>query len=82
MGDPTRKPVEEMDVDPVDLPEIVGGREPATSGGSPAGSKRKELSLPQRAALTVSCGLEGVFHDWAAIRSWAVGIADTLQAGV
>ena len=38
------------------------------------------LSLPQRAAVTLVRGLEGDFRDWADVRAWADGIADALHA--
>jgi menaquinone-dependent protoporphyrinogen oxidase len=41
---------------------------------------KANLSLPQRAAVTLVRGLEGDFRDWADVRAWADGIADTLHA--
>lgn len=39
---------------------------------------RKQLSFPDRAMASAIRGAEGDFRNWAEIRAWARGIADTL----
>ncbi len=39
---------------------------------------RKHLSFPDRAMASAIHAAEGDFHNWAEIRGWAAGIADTL----
>ena len=80
VGDPSRKLVQGMDVDPVDLPEIVE-RTKAREHRRFAGKlETAHLSRMQRLALAAFRGLEGDFRDWSAIRRWVAGIADALQA--
>jgi hypothetical protein len=40
---------------------------------------KRNLSLPQRAALAARRGLEEGFRDWTKIEEWAAGIAEALQ---
>ncbi|MDE3069585.1 MAG: hypothetical protein KGJ43_02525 [Acidobacteriota bacterium] len=78
VGDPRRKLVQKMAVDPVDLPEILEltrAREHRLFAGR---LERRALSLPQRAALLLVRGLDGDFRDWAQIERWAGEIASTL----
>jgi menaquinone-dependent protoporphyrinogen oxidase len=39
---------------------------------------RKHLSFPDRAMASAIRAQEGDFRNWAEIRDWATGIADTL----
>jgi hypothetical protein len=41
---------------------------------------KRNLTRPQRAALTVFRGLEGDFRDWNEIERWASRIANSLQS--
>ena len=41
---------------------------------------RKHLSFPDRAMASAVRAAEGDFRNWADIRAWATGIADTLLA--
>jgi menaquinone-dependent protoporphyrinogen oxidase len=82
VGDPSRKLVQKMGVDPVDLPAL---REMTHAQGHHmfAGRLEKQnLTRPQRAALTLFPGLHGDFRDWKEIERWAVRIADSLQSRV
>lgn len=65
VGEPSRKLVQKMGADPLDLAAV---------------REKKHLSRPQRAALTVFRGLEGDFRDWAEIEQWASGIADAFRS--
>lgn len=79
VGNPSRKLVQKMGADPVDLARIrdaTRARDHRTFAGK---LEKKRLSFPQRAALTVFRGLEGDFRDWNEIKQWASGIADALQ---
>ena len=79
VGDPSRKLVQKMGADPVGLAgtmEATRAREHRMFAGR---LERRQLTWPQRAAVTVVRGLEGDFRDWDAIRRWAVGIADELE---
>jgi menaquinone-dependent protoporphyrinogen oxidase len=78
VGDPSRKLVQKMAVDPVDLPEI---RQLTQDRGHRlfAGKlERKQLRGLQRVALLLFRGLEGDFRDWAEISAWASEIAEEL----
>lgn len=78
VGDPSRKLVQKMGADPLDLPDLLtatGARGHRTFAGR---LDRRTLPLLQRAALTVVRGLKGDFRDRDAIRAWAHEIADAL----
>ncbi len=78
VGDPSRKLVEKMGGDPVELPELrerTRAREHRVFPGKLDGSK---LSLPQRLACMLF-RFGGDFRDWPAIRRWAAEIAAGLQ---
>lgn len=78
IGDPERKLVRQMAVDPVDLPalrEKTGARGHRMFAGR---LDRRDLPLAQRASLTLVRGLEGDFRDWAAIEDWGGEIAEEL----
>jgi menaquinone-dependent protoporphyrinogen oxidase len=81
VGNPSRKLVQQMGADPVDLAEIVkvtGARDHRMFAGK---LDRRHLSFPQRVALTLVRGLEGDFRDWSEINRWAAGIAEALDSG-
>lgn len=80
VGDPSRKMVEKMGEDPVDVSAIVAAtnaREHRVLAGK---IDRKNLSFPERAMLMAFRGLEGDFRDWEEIAGWASEIADALEA--
>jgi len=79
VGDPSRKLVQQIGADPVDLAMLrttTHARDHHMFAGK---LEKKHLSFPQKAALTVFRGLEGDFRDWAEIEQWASRIADSLQ---
>ena len=82
VGDPTRKIVQQMGADPVDLPDVLGktrAREHRVFAGK---LEKRNLTIPQRAALLVMRGLEGYFRDWEAVEGWASEIAQALRTTV
>jgi menaquinone-dependent protoporphyrinogen oxidase len=79
VGDPSRKLVQQMDVDPVELPEILQATHAREHRRFPGKLDRRNLGLAQRTALAVFRGLEGDFRDFGQIRTWASHIADELQ---
>ena len=81
VGDPSRKLVQKMGEDPVDVAEILEttrAREHRVFAGK---LEKKNLSFPERAILIAFRGMEGDFRDWTEIKSWASKIADALQPG-
>jgi menaquinone-dependent protoporphyrinogen oxidase len=80
VGDPSRKLVQQMAADPVDLPtlrERTNARQHRTFAGRLVS---EHASFAQRVSLHVFRGLEGDFRDWPAIEQWASEIADALLA--
>ncbi len=80
VGDPSRKLVQKMSADPLDIPEItrrLGAREHRVFAGR---LDAKHVNLAQRVALLFFRGLEGDFRDWDQIRTWAASVADQLDA--
>jgi menaquinone-dependent protoporphyrinogen oxidase len=80
VGDPASKLARAMDTDPADVVSIrvtTGARDHQMFAGK---LDRKLLTRPQRVSLLVFRGLEGDFRDWAAVRRWAVGIAQQLTS--
>jgi menaquinone-dependent protoporphyrinogen oxidase len=78
VGDPSRKLVQKMTDDPVELPELLAlttAREHRILAGKLAG---KGLSGAQRLSLLVFRGIEGDWRDWTAIEQWAGEIAESL----
>jgi len=78
VGDPSRKLVQEMAADPVDLPAVrerTNAREHRMFAGRLVS---EHASFAQRVSLHVFRGLEGDFRDWSAIEQWANEIADAL----
>ena len=78
VGDPSRKLVQKMGADPVDLPDLLTATGALGHRMFAGRLDRRALPLPQRAALTVVRGLAGDFRDRDAIRAWALEIAETL----
>ena len=81
VGDPSRKLVQKMGEDSVDVTEMLAitkARDHRVFAGK---IDRKNLSFPERAMLVAFRGLEGDFRDWDEIRLWASEIADTLESG-
>ncbi len=79
VGDPSRKMVQKMGEDPVDVAAILAAIKPRDHRVFAGKIDRKNLSFPERALLMAFRGLEGDFRDWAEIKAWASGIADALQ---
>jgi menaquinone-dependent protoporphyrinogen oxidase len=80
VGNPTRKIVQQMGADPVDLPKLMtatGAREHRMFAGR---LDRRRLRGLQRLSLWLFRGLDGDFRDWSAIQNWADSIADHLAA--
>ena len=81
VGNPTRKLVQQMTIDPIELAgicEATGAREHRLFAGQ---LDRQNVTIPQRAALLAFRGLEGDFRDWSEIRAWASEIALALESG-
>jgi len=79
VGDPKRRLVQQMGVDPVDLPDILRitrAREHRVFAGK---LDRRNLGLLQRLALMLVRGLDGDYRDWAQVEGWAAEIAGALQ---
>ncbi len=78
VGDPSRKMVQKMGEDPVDVAEILAATKARDHRVFAGKIDRKNLSFPERAMLMAFRGLEGDFRNWAEIKEWASGIADAL----
>jgi menaquinone-dependent protoporphyrinogen oxidase len=81
VGDPSKKMVQKMGEDPVDVSEILAATKARDHQVFAGKIDRKNLSFPERAMLMAVRGLEGDFRDWAEIQGWASGIADALASG-
>jgi menaquinone-dependent protoporphyrinogen oxidase len=81
VGDPSRKMVQKMGEDPVDVAEILAATKARDHRVFAGKIDRKNLSFPERAMLMAFRGLEGDFRDWAEVKEWASGIADALGSG-
>jgi menaquinone-dependent protoporphyrinogen oxidase len=81
VGDPSRKLVQKMDEDPVDVAEILAATKARDHRVFAGKIDRKNLSFPERAMLMAFRGLEGDIRDWDEIKGWASGIADALGTG-
>ncbi len=82
VGDPSRKLVQKMGADPVDLPAIRHAVKPIEHRVFAGKLDKHNLSLPQRASLAVVRGLDGDFRDFAEIEAWAATISESLQRGL
>ena len=78
VGDPSRKLVQQMGADPVDLPAVLKATRARGHKIFAGKLDRHNLRGPQRAALFVFRSLDGDFRDWEGIGSWAQSIADQL----
>ena len=79
VGDPSRKLVQSMEQDPVEIAGIRRDIQPLDHRVFAGRLDPQLLRLPQRASLLVFRGMRGDFRDWAQIRQWADGIAADLQ---
>jgi menaquinone-dependent protoporphyrinogen oxidase len=80
VGDPTRKLVQRMGADPVELPALLAqtkAREHRMFAGKLVKGK-EHLSRAQRISLSIFRSFEGDFRDWTEIDRWASQIADAL----
>jgi menaquinone-dependent protoporphyrinogen oxidase len=80
VGDPSRKLVQSMGQDPVDLPGILTATHAREHRMFAGKLDRKNLGFAQRVSLLMFRGLEGDFRDWTGIRDWADRIAGHLAA--
>jgi menaquinone-dependent protoporphyrinogen oxidase len=78
VGDPSRKLVQQMGVDPVDVGDILTATKARGHRMFAGKLDRKNLGLAQRAALLAFRSLEGDFREWNEIRAWAESIAHDL----
>jgi menaquinone-dependent protoporphyrinogen oxidase len=78
VGDPSRKLVQKMSADPLDLADVLAATRARSHRMFAGKLDRKNLGFAQRAALMAFRGLEGDYRDWAGVRSWAEGIARDL----
>jgi menaquinone-dependent protoporphyrinogen oxidase len=63
---------------PVDVSKILEATRARDHGVFTGRLVRKHLSFPDRAMASAIRAQEGDFRNWAEIRDWATGIADTL----
>jgi menaquinone-dependent protoporphyrinogen oxidase len=81
VGDPSRKLVQKMEEEPVDVAEILAATKARDHRVFAGKIDRENLSFPERAMLMAFRGFEGDFRDWDEIRAWASEIADALGSG-
>lgn len=79
VGDPSRKLVQQMSGDPVDLSKVRSETHARDHRMFAGKLERRHLGFAQRLALAFFRGLEGDFRDVTAIKGWAAGIAGSLQ---
>ena len=78
VGDPSKRLVQTMGQDPVDLPAVRAATKAREHRMFAGKLDPKSLSLPQRAALAAFRSLKGDFRNWAEVRTWAEEIARQL----
>ena len=78
VGDPSRKLVQKMGDDPIDVAEILEATKARDNRVFAGRLEKENLGFPQRAMLIAFRGMEGDFRNWAEIKEWASGIADAL----
>ena len=78
VGDPSRKLVQQMGADPVDLPAVQKTTRAREHRMFPGKLDRHNVRGLQRAALLFFGSIEGDFRDREAVREWAGSIADQL----
>lgn len=81
VGDPSRKLVQQMGADPLDIGEIAEVTRARGHRVFAGKLERQHLGFAQRTALRVFRGLEGDFRDWDEVNQWASEIAEALQHG-
>ena len=74
---PVGEPAKPAD-NPVDVTEILQATHARDHQVFTGKLARKHLSFPDRAMVSAIRAQEGDFRNWAQIRAWAAGIADTL----
>jgi menaquinone-dependent protoporphyrinogen oxidase len=74
---PVGEPAKPAD-NPVDVTEILQATNACDHQLFTGKLARKHLSFPDRAMVSAIRAQEGDFRNWAQIRAWAAGIADTL----
>jgi menaquinone-dependent protoporphyrinogen oxidase len=79
VGDPSRKLVQKMGADPVDLPALRTETAARDHRMFPGKLDRKNLGLAQRLA-TALFRMHGDFRDWPEVKRWASGVAADLQS--
>jgi menaquinone-dependent protoporphyrinogen oxidase len=79
VGDPSKKMVQKMGEDPLDVAEILATAKAEEHRVFAGKLDRKNLKGAQRASLLLFRGLEGDFRIWGEIKAWASGIADALS---
>lgn len=79
VGDPSRKLVQQMGVDPVDLPALT--KATAARGHKIFAGRldRQNLRGLQRAAMWLFRSFDGDFRDWDEIKTWSHSVADQLM---
>jgi menaquinone-dependent protoporphyrinogen oxidase len=80
VGDPSRKLVQQMGADQVDLPLVLKATRAREHKMFAGKLDRRNLRGLQRAGLFVFRSIEGDFRDWQGIREWADSIAEQLLA--
>ena len=76
---PVGEPAKPAD-NPVDVSKILQATKARDHQIFTGKLTRKHLSFPDRAMASAVRAAEGDFRNWADIRAWATGIADTLLA--
>lgn len=79
VGDPSKKMVQKMGEDPLDVAEILATAKAEGHRVFAGKLDRKNLKGAQRASLLLFRGLEGDFRIWGEVKAWACGIADALS---
>ena len=80
VGDRSRKMVQKMGEDPLDVAEILATTKAEGHRVFAGKLDGKNLKGIRRASLLLFRGLEGDFRNWEEIKAWASGIADALSA--
>ena len=79
VGDPSRKMVQKMGEDPLDVAGILAATKARGHRGFAGKLDRKNLKGARRMSLLLFRGLEGDFRNWDEIRAWAGDIAQAVQ---
>jgi menaquinone-dependent protoporphyrinogen oxidase len=81
VGDPARKLVQQMSVDPVELPELLEQTKAQGHRLFAGKLEKRSLSRVQRGLLSLVRDLDGDFRNWTEIERWASEIAVALIGG-